>query len=552
MKPRVWYTMILLVVACQGKPPMPPPGGSPTAPPQAGNPATVGTRGGGTGLVFNFKQGALSALKVVRSKKSISFYNDESAMIEKFYATHRERLIENLELFADGKNIVFETGKKLAERGSPVGALSNPAENPEKVLLSVPFLTGPDGFTERKAFGLAFHEAWHFTYPQMTEAEHTYIDQMGSQLYAFKSQVMPLKDEYFFSLNPFWQPQTVTSDASVMVLFQPRTKEEVEKLILVNLKTGKIYVENIADFRQDLKLFENNLIKILDQDLLWHQLGSNKFEIRNLMTQQRWNFNLDGIIKDVKYFSDTRLLVVKLEDKIVHIDLRTDQVRYLRNIITTGFRKIQEVFSSDGILQAQSPNPQAHGAADKIIVKNTVTEEILDFIRPEDENNLLRPFGFSQNNTELVFGEFQRFHQGVGSGIFIRNILTGKNKVYPHYRNVEFSPDRQKILLTKVNVVSDPVIVFNLNTKVEQRLTLNLQKNGSINWISNDSRHIVFVTDSNEIVVLNIKTLEEEMRFQGMAETAVEAFSTSQGIAFITFKAGKTWIYFKRFLIQGG
>lgn len=223
--------VIGLITAC-AKPGVP--GAGDSSSPSRKMDGSIGTIGGGGTLVFSFRHAALLAKQLMETTPDLKIGGGApNEQLNSFYVKHRSSWIANLQRLADTKEMVLETNQTLQEFGNSMGALAIPEGAPQKVVLSVPYLTVRDGFPESKAIALAIHEAGHFSVPDISADSHPLFDQVAVALsirrvpFSAREKRLPRPDE------EFWAPLSVTDDGTKLVEYLGR-----DRLGIVQLETG--------------------------------------------------------------------------------------------------------------------------------------------------------------------------------------------------------------------------------------------------------------------------------------------------------------------------
>jgi len=261
------FSLLVMVVACnratetsQGTPSAEMP--APASKSPDSSEGSVGTVGGGGTLVFTFKNASTDAADTLEKigRGNYEFIDDYRVLT--FFQRHQPKWLEALRSFSEDSEKVVETKEVLKEHGKPVGALSYPPESPEKVLLSIPYLTTHAGFPYDKAFILAMHEAAHFAIPVMSEEEHRYLDQISHLVLKARNA------NRINSLTLFKAADTATTSAPFTRIYLPNDLEgkrlihgltrdgailyvinqkgDEHYILTYNLRSGEVYRETIS------------------------------------------------------------------------------------------------------------------------------------------------------------------------------------------------------------------------------------------------------------------------------------------------------------------
>jgi len=340
----------------------------------------VGTEGGGGTLVFAFRQGALAAKRAMEQNTEIGNKDPMRDELTIFYRTYRERWMKALEHFVFDAEMVVETSETLMEDGILVGAKSLPAHAPKTVKLSVPYLSGREGFTLSKAFALAVHEAGHFAKPEISQAEHPYLDQIANLLFWQRSSVAQSR-EYRLNFD-FWMNRgsMLTTDGSSLMMINPQNA-----LMTLDIESG-------------LKMVEKDS-HIAGQNWVYQQKDA-AVKLRNQITREQISltvpesYTFSGVLSDDRTLVLTKNVPESKAGSILIRDLRTGEERAVDTMSKTHF----------GSSFSEGYKMEVHRGRYGVTFFDLTNQEVLDFVQ-FGEGRHASPFGsfFISNKLALVW-----------------------------------------------------------------------------------------------------------------------------------------------------
>ncbi|MGE0617037.1 MAG: hypothetical protein AB7P04_15510 [Bacteriovoracia bacterium] len=495
---------------------------------------SIGTRGGGGTVVFTFKQGAIAARQVMESVDELPAETENLKALSAFYAKHRTRWQAALKEFSQNPDAIKVTEASLKEAGITVGAESVPAADPRYVRLSVPYLTGVDGFTEAKAFALAVHEAGHFAAGALTETEHDFLDQIGVLLY--QKRPVSKKSQYVFK-DVGWTGFKLTSDGRILTAKGPEGE-----LVTVNLESGDRLVE-VAGKSEGPWEPSWPQYQLLDGDRVLVRFAERKYVVRNQRTNQVQTFQVAGDYYTARPSPDQRSIWLGNRVSFTVVDLKSGhETPYSLHIPDSG----RDPFDIQWVSRDLKRYARQDLTNDVVPILSTGDHRVLDFVRMYNGESL---FGFSWFGDSVHAAYFaweektDRFvtrFRDTNTGLDVRSFENY------YYRDESFAGG--KILLEGTRNMEKTALIAGLD-KQDDRLVTFAQAVDTVGFFPDRDDAIFARLIGGEVVVRDLQkgtTRGTGLRVPGGSGTVVTSGATTlRGRAvLVRTDAREVWIQF--------